>query len=89
MLSKLPTWLRAAIITGLQTLAGAVLLIILNLLVDIQSWVSDRSNPVDFSTPAALAGAALLAFVVGVVTAVYRGLRPVENTYPEPPHPPA
>lgn len=89
MLSKLPTWLRAAVITGLQTVAGAILLIVLNLALDIQGWVSDRENPVDFSTPAALGGAAVMAFVVGLVTAVYRAVRPVENAYPEPPKPPA
>lgn len=80
---RLPTWLRAAIITGLQALAGVVLLILADLLFDVQDWVADPTNPVDFSGPAKLVFAAVVSFLTGVVTAVYRYLHPVAKSYPD------
>lgn len=87
MLKRLPTWLRAAVISGVQALVAALAVIVLALLVDVQAWLSDPTDPVNFSGQAAAAGAALIAFVQGVVVAIHRAARPPENTYPEPPHP--
>jgi hypothetical protein len=86
-MKSLPTWLRAALITGAQALAASLLLILLNLVVDIQSWVSDRSNPVDLSGSAQAVAAAVMTFATFLVTAVYRSVKPVENSYPELPKP--
>lgn len=85
MLRRIPPWLRAAIITSAQVAAGYLLLIVLNLLFDISAWLSDPTNPVDLSTPAKLAVGVLITFITGVVTAVYRAIRPPQNTYPEMP----
>jgi hypothetical protein len=85
MLSRIPPWLRAAIITGLQTLVGSLLLIVLSLILDVNDWLSDPTNPVDLSGPAKLALAAVVTFVSFIVTAVYRAIRPPQNTYPEAP----
>lgn len=82
-MKKLPTWLRAAVTTGLQTLAGLVLLGLLDLALDVQDWVADPTNPVDFSTFAKLVVAAVITFLSGLVTAVYRYLKPIETSYPE------
>lgn len=85
MLSNIPPWLRAAIITSLQALVGSLLVIALSLVVDVNSWLSDPTNPVNLSGPAKLALAALMTAVTGVVTAIYRAWRPPQNTYPEMP----
>lgn len=80
---KLPTWLRAALITGGQTLAAAVLVVLLDLLFDVQDWVRDPTNPVDLSGAATAVLIALVTFLAGLVTAIYRYVRPVERSYPD------
>lgn len=85
MLQSLPTWLRAAVISGAQALGASLLVIVLATLVDVQAWLSDPTDPIEFSGQAAAAGAAIVAFAQGITVAIHRALRPVENTYPEPP----
>jgi hypothetical protein len=85
VLAKLPPWLRAAVITAGQTAVGSLLLIGLSLLVDVNGWLADPTNPVDLSGPAKLALGVAVTFVSFVVTAAYRALRPPQNTYPEQP----
>lgn len=85
MLARIPPWLRAALITGGQALIGSLLLILVSLAADVNDWLSDPTNPVDISGPAKLAMAAAITFVTFLVTAVYRAIRPPQNTYPEPP----
>lgn len=87
MLLKLPTWLRAAIITAIQAALGAFLLWLIDLGADVQDWVSDSSNPVDISGSGRALLGLLIGLCTGVVTGVYRAIRPVENDYPEPPKP--
>jgi hypothetical protein len=87
MLANLPTWLRAAVITSVQAFVGTFLVTLLGLLGDIQEWVEDSTNPVDLGVPAKAIGSAVVALAVGVVTAVFRAVKPVENSYPEPPKP--
>lgn len=84
MLKTLPTWLRAAVITSIQTFIAATLVGFINLFGEVQSWVDDGVVP-DFSIFARTVASAAIAAAVGVVTAVYRVLRPVENAYPEQP----
>lgn len=85
MLARIPPWLRAALITSGQAAIGSLLLVLLSLVADVNDWLADPTNPVDLSGPAKLVMAAALTFVTGVVTAVYRYLRPPQNTYPEGP----
>lgn len=80
-----PTWLRAAVTTGLQTLGGAVLAVVLGVLLDVQQWISDPTNPVDLSAAGAAIAGAFVAFCTALVTAVTRRINPPENSYPEPP----
>lgn len=84
MLKSLPTWLRAAVITSIQTFVAATLVGFINLFGEVQSWVDDGVAP-DFSIFARTVASAAIAAAVGVITAVYRVLRPVENAYPEQP----
>lgn len=88
MLLKLPTWLRAAIITAVQALAGAALLWLIDLAADVQDWISDPANPVDISGAGRALIGLLIGLCTGIVTGVYRALRPVQNDYPELPTPP-
>lgn len=86
MLKSLPTWLRSAVITAVQTFVGVFLASLVNTFGEVQVWIDEGIVP-DFSILArTTAGAAVAAFVF-VVTAAHRALRPVENTYPEQPHP--
>jgi hypothetical protein len=85
MLSRIPPWLRAAIITGGQALLASLGLILVSLIADVNGWLSDPTNPVDISGPAKLAIAALFTFTTFLLTAVFRAWRPPQNTYPEPP----
>jgi uncharacterized membrane protein (DUF485 family) len=85
MLKNLPTWLRAAVITGAQAAAASLLLLVLDLILDVQDWLSDPTNPVDVSGAGKAALGVLFTLITFVVTAVYRSVRPVENAYPEPP----
>ena len=84
MLQNLPTWLRAAVITGFQTFLGSFLVLLLGLLSDVQDWVDGGAVP-NFEWLAKALVSLIIAFVTGVITAAYRTVRPVENTYPEPP----
>jgi hypothetical protein len=88
MLQRLPTWLRAAIITSGQAVIGSIVVIFVGMLTDIQDWVGDPTNPVDFPAYGAALGGLLVSFVIGLVTAVHRYFAPAPNTYPEPPVPP-
>lgn len=89
MLSNLPTWLCAAVISAAQAAAAAVLVVVLSLLVDVKAWVEDPADPIEFRNHATAVFAALMAFAQAVVVAVHRAVRPPENTYPEPPQPAA
>lgn len=86
-MQNLPTWLRAAVITGGQALVGSALLWLLDLVLDVQSWVADPTNPVDISGAGKALVSILFTFVTFVVTAIYRSVKPVENSYPEQPKP--
>jgi hypothetical protein len=83
MLAKLPPWLRAAVITSGQTLVASLCIVVLALLLDLQDWVSDPTNPVDLSGAATAAVVAIVTFASGVVTAVWRALNPPAVTYPD------
>jgi ABC-type uncharacterized transport system permease subunit len=87
MLKNLPTWLRAAVITSGQAFVGTFLVTLLGLLGDVQDWVEDNSDPIDLSVPTKALASAVVALAVGIVTAIFRAVRPVENAYPEPPKP--
>lgn len=89
MLKSLPTWLRATVITAGQSLLGGVLAVVLSLLLDVQQWVSDPTNPVDISGAGTAVILLLFTFCTAVVTAIMRKVKPVENSYPEPAHPEA
>jgi hypothetical protein len=84
MLKQLPTWLRAAVITGFQTFLGSFLVLLLSLVASVNEWIDGGVAP-DWSVLAKALSALVLGFVTGVLTAAYRAVRPVENTYPEPP----
>lgn len=82
MLSSLPTWLRAAVITSGQTFVGSFLVLLLGLLGDVQDWLDGGAAPsLDVAAKALVS--LLVAFGTGVITAGYRAVRPVQNTYPE------
>lgn len=83
-LRSLPTWLRAAVITAGQTFVGTFLVTLLGVLADVQEWLNDGPAP-SLDAPAKAVLSAVVALAVGIVTAAYRALRPVQNTYPEPP----
>jgi hypothetical protein len=86
MLQNLPTWLRAAVITGFQTFLGSFLVLLIGLLSEVQDWVDGGAAPnLEFAAKAIVS--LVIAFVTGTLTALYRAVRPVENTYPEPPKP--
>jgi hypothetical protein len=85
MLKNLPTWLRAAVISAVQAAVAAVLVVVLSLIVDVQAWVEDPSDPVEFRNHATAVFAALMAAAQAIVVAVHRAIRPVEDTYPEQP----
>jgi hypothetical protein len=89
MLQRLPTWLRATVITSGQSLIGGVLAVVVSLLFDVQQWISDPTNRVDISGAGTAFVLLLFTFCTAVVTAIQRRLQPPENTYPEPPQPPA
>lgn len=84
MLSKLPTWLRASIITSVQTFVATFTVTLVGVLNDTIEWVQGGSPP-ELDVPTKAVVAALIAAVSGVVTAVHRAWRPPEDTYPEPP----
>lgn len=84
MLMKLPTWLRASLITAFQSFIGALIAFVLSLLKGAMEWVEDGTVP-DWSIGTKVFASAVLAIVIGLVTAAYRLARPVENTYPEAP----
>jgi hypothetical protein len=87
MLANLPTWLRAAVITGTQAAVASLTLWLLDVIADVQGWVSDPTNPVDISGAGKALVSILFTAVTFIVTAVYRAWKPVENSYPEPPKP--
>lgn len=84
MLHRLPTWLRAALITGAQSFAGTVAVGLLGVLDAFNAW-AQTGDPVDLSVFAKLVAGAATAAAAGVITAVVRYFKPVENTYPEAP----
>lgn len=79
-MDKLPTWLRAAVITGAQTFVGTVLALFLAVIPDLLGWVNGGAIP-DLATYAKLLAGAVAAFVTGVLTAVYRKVKPIETSY--------
>lgn len=78
---RLPSWLRAAINTGWATFVAAVALPLLGFLGDLQVWITGAGEPPDVTQLGRLLAAALLAFVAGVVNAVFRYFKPVEQAY--------
>lgn len=85
MLKSLPTWLRAAVVTGAQAAAASLLLLFLDFLADVQGWIADPTNPVDLSGLGKAAIGVVFTLATFVVTAIVRVVRPAENTYPEAP----
>lgn len=85
MLMRLPTWLRAAIITAAQVLAAAVLAVVLDVLRLLTVWAFGGDPPaLDDLRAAALAiVGAILVFLTAVVTAIYRRIRPLAASYPD------
>lgn len=79
-MASLPSWLRAAVITSVQTFVGTFLVTLLGLLGQVQEWVGGGEPP-DLTAPAKALASAFVALAVGVVTAVYRKLNPPEDTY--------
>lgn len=79
---KLPTWLRAAVITSAQAFAGTVLALFLAVVPELLGWVNGGTIP-DLATYAKLLAGATAAFVTGVLTAIYRKLKPIEQSYPD------
>lgn len=84
-MNALPTWLRAAIITAGQAAAAVILLAVIDLLFDVQDWVSDPTNPVDISGFGKVVIGALITAITFIVTAVIRKLKPPESSYTPPP----
>ena len=78
---KLPSWLRAAIVTGWSTFVAAVALPLLGFIDDLQVWIAGNGEPPNVSQLGRLLAAAVLAFVAGVVNAVFRYFRPAETAY--------
>jgi hypothetical protein len=81
-MTRLPTWLRAAIITSAQAFAGTVLALFLAVVPELLGWINGGTIP-DLATYAKLLAGAVAAFVTGVVTAIYRKLKPIEQSYPD------
>lgn len=84
MLNTLPTWLRAAIITSGQAAAASILIALVDLLFDLQDWVSDPTNPVDVSGFGKLVIGAVITAATFIVTAVFRKIKPPDNSYQPP-----
>lgn len=77
----MPSWLRAALITSVQTFLATALVTLLGLLGEIQEWINDSTDEPDWSNAAKLVGSAFVAAVSGLITAVWRYLRPPEEDY--------
>ncbi len=79
-MNRLPTWLRAAINTSWQTFLGAFALLLLAALGDAQDWL-DTGAAVDVAFYGKALLSLVIAFVAGVITAVFRRVRPAEQAY--------
>lgn len=78
----MPSWLKAALITSVQTFVASVLVTLLGLLAAVQEWIGGGDAP-DWSNAAKVVGSALVAAAAGVITAVQRYFKPPEETYNE------
>ena len=79
---NLPPAVRAGVTTAWQTFAGAALLLLLNLLDAVTSWV-EGGDPIDWSAQGRAVTSLVVALASGVVTAVYRSIRPPAASYPD------
>lgn len=81
----MPTWLKAALITSAQTFLASAFVTLTGLLAEIQDWINDGVEP-HWSNAAKLLGSAAAAAASGVITGIWRALKPPEETYsPQPP----
>lgn len=80
----MPSYLKAALITAAQTFIAATLATLLGLLGAVQDWVGGGAPP-DITAPAKVVMSALVAAVAGIVTAVWRAMKPPEQDYPDQP----
>lgn len=79
-MSRLPTWLRAAINTAWQSFVGSFALLLLAALGDAQDWLDTGVVPdLAFYRKAILS--LVIAFVAAIVTAIFRKVRPAEKAY--------
>ena len=78
---RLPSWLRAAINTGWATFVASVALQLLGFIDDLQVWIAGNSEPPDVKQLGRVLAAAVLAFVAGLVNAVFRYFKPAEQAY--------
>lgn len=74
---RLPNNLRAGINTAWQAALGYFLLNVLGFMADVQQWAGDTSQDFPSVSPLgkAVAGT-LVGLVVGVLTAIYRAIKP-------------
>lgn len=78
---RLPSWLRAAINTTWQTFLATVIGPLLSWLGRLQAWIEGTSElPSAQLLGRVLAGAAVAA-LAGLITAMYRRVRPAEAAY--------
>lgn len=75
---RLPAWLRAALATSSQLLVASILLAVLGVLAD---WQADE--PISWTGFLGAAKTATIIAVTGVVTAVYRWVKPPAAAYPD------
>jgi hypothetical protein len=76
----MPNYVKAALITAVQTFVASTLVTLLGVLSAVQGWVGGGEPP-DLTAPAKVVVSALVAAVAGVVTAIYRAAKPPETTY--------
>ncbi len=81
-MKNLPPAIRAAVITSVQTFVGTALVTLLGILGAVQDWVGG-GDPPDLTAPAKVVASAAVAVVVGVVTALYRTVKPPAESYPD------
>lgn len=81
---RLPSAIRAAWNTAWIVFVGMMLTILTNLLPAVADLISTRDTEAFYdslSVAATAAVSAATAFLVAIVNAIYRWLRPVENSY--------
>lgn len=76
----MPTWLKAALITAVQSFAGTVLIALLGVLDQVREW-TESGNPPDLSAFGSVVVGAATAAAAGLITAVSRAIKPPEQSY--------